>query len=57
MRKNFILMLSLIAIIAILSSCSNEKNTEHLTTEEGIQDVLFEDEMYGQPWKRLFNFF
>lgn len=57
MRKNFILMLSLIAIIAILSSCSNEKNTEHSTTEEGIQNVLFEEEMYGQQGKCLFNFF
>lgn len=57
MRKKFILMLSLIAIIVILSSCSNDKNTEHSTTEEGIQDVLFEDEMYGQPGKHLFNFF
>ena len=57
MRKKSIFMLSLIAIIVILSSCSNEKNTEHSTTEEDIQDVLFEDEMYGQPEKRLFNFF
>ena len=57
MRKNFILILSLIAIIAILSSCSNDKNTQYSTTEEGIQDVLFEDEMYGQQGKRLFNFF
>lgn len=57
MRKKSIFMLSLIAIIVILSSCSNEKNTEHSTTEEDIQDVLFEDEMYGQQGKRLFNFF
>lgn len=57
MRKNFILILSLIAIIAILSSCSNDKNTQYSTSEEGIQDVLFEDEMYGQPGKHLFNFF
>lgn len=57
MRKKFILMLFLIAIIGILSSCSNDKNTEYSTTEEGIQDVLFEDEMYGQLGKRLFNFF
>lgn len=57
MRKNFILMLSLIVIIVILSSCSNVKNTEYSTTEEGIQDVLFEDEVYGQPGKHLFNFF
>ena len=57
MRKKFTLMLSLIAIIVILSSCNNKKNTEHSTTEEDIQDVLFEDEMYGQPEKRLFNFF
>lgn len=57
MRKKFILMLSLIAIMAILSSCSNYKNIEYSTTEKGIQDVLFEDEMYGQQGKRLFNFF
>lgn len=57
MRKNFTLMLSLIAIIVILSSCNNKKNIGYLTTEEDIQDVLFEDEMYGQPEKRLFNFF
>ena len=57
MRKKFILMLSLIAIIDILSSCSSDKNIEYSTTEEGIQDVLFKDEMYGQPGKHLFNFF
>lgn len=50
-------MLSLIAIIFILSSCSNDKNIEYSTTKEGIQDVLFDDEMYGQPNKCLFNFF
>ena len=38
MRKNFILILSLIAIIAILSSCSNDKNTQYSTTEEGNKD-------------------
>lgn len=57
MRMKFILMLSLIAIIVILSSCSNDKNIEHSTTEEGIQGVLFDGKMYGQLEKRLFNFF
>ena len=57
MRKNFTFMLSLIVTIVILSSCSKDKNTEYSTTEEGIQNVLFEDEMYGQTGKHLFNYF
>lgn len=57
MRKKFILILSLIAIAVMLSDCSNDKNTEYSTTEESIQDVLFDDKMYGQSNKCLFNFF